>query len=412
MFSIWSTIGLELPFTLLLLALLGFRRSVTPHASLVINAPRDKVFALVDVFDGKTENWGQTTIRADLVNPETQSYRKTYTTTMASGSPRSSSALFRIAERAEGSRLVLSREGLEGKSHNNELLRQDYSLIDEGDKTRLSMTYHWGPRPLIAQLLARADLWGGIYRLRSMAEDGRVSDRAYQLISSAVAIGTGIISIAAFAIVLGLPAAVLLVFALFVHELGHLIAYRLMGQPWGRMMFLPFLGAIAIPRFAFETQGQAVFAALMGPAFSTILAVACTLATYGPGPSSPFIAVLGLVAVGLNLFNLLPVEPLDGGVALRSVLQRLMGRHARFGLMIIGALIINIGFSMEQVILIIFGGLAILANLKDRTIDAGLKPLSTLQMSIAAFAYVAMAAAYITLLRHFLAYASLLQNQG
>ncbi len=412
MYSIWSTIGLELPFTLLLLALLGFRRSVTPHASLVINAPRDKVFALVDVFDGKTENWGQTTIRADLVNPETQSYRKTYTTTMASGSPRSSSALFRIAERMEGSRLVLSREGLEGKSHNNELLRQDYSLIDEGDKTRLSMTYHWGPRPLIAQLLARADLWGGIYRLRSMAEDGRVSDRAYQLISSAVAVGTGIISIAAFAIVLGLPAAVLLVFALFVHELGHLIAYRLMGQPWGRMMFLPFLGAIAIPRFAFETQGQAVFAALMGPAFSTILAVACTLATYGPGTSSPFIAVLGLVTVGLNLFNLLPVEPLDGGVALRSVLQRLMGRHARFGLMIIGALIINIGFSMEQVILVIFGGLAILANLKDRTIDAGLRPLSSLQMAIAAFAYVAMAAAYITLLRHFLAYASLLQNQG
>ncbi len=410
MYSIWSTIGLELPFTLLLLAMIGFRRNVTPHASLVINAPRAKVFDQIDVFDGKTENWGQTTVFSELRDADTKVYRKTYTTTMASGAPRSSSALFRIAERTEGTRLVLLREGLEGKSHNNELLRQDYSLIDEGGRTRLSITYHWGPRPLIAQLLARADLWGGIHRLRSMAEQGVVNDRAYQLISSAVAVGTGLISIAAFAILLGLPAAVLLVFALFVHEFGHLLAYRLMGQPWGRMMFLPFLGAIAIPRFAFETQGQAVFAALLGPGFSTLLAVACALATYGTVSAPPFIAVLGLVTVGLNLFNLLPVEPLDGGVALRSVLQRLMGRHARFGLMIIGALIINMGFSMEQVILIIFGGLAILANLKDRTIDAGLKPLSTLQMSIAAFAYVAMAAAYITLLRHFLAYASLLQN--
>ena len=44
--------------------------------------------------------------------------------------------------------------------------------------------------------------------------------------------------------------------------------------------------------------------------------------------------------IGLNLFNLLPVEPLDGGVALRSVLAKLMGAHARFGLLAIGVLIV------------------------------------------------------------------------
>ena len=405
MFSIWSTIGPEIPITLLLIALLGFRRPVRPHASLVIAASRQTVFALIDVSDGKTVNWGDTVIRSDLVDPDLHIYRKTYTTTQHNGVARVSNALFRAAERQEDSRLILIREGLEGRSHNNELLRQDFSLIDEGPATRLSVTYHWGPRPLLAQIMARADLWGGIYRIRGMAERGTADNRPYQLISAAVAVATGLVSVAAFAIILGWIAALLLVFALLVHELGHLVAYRLMGQPWGRIVFLPFLGAIALPRLAFETQGQAVFAALMGPGFSAPLALACVLPAFLGFETPVLLAVLGIVTVGLNLFNLLPVEPLDGGVALRSVLQRLMGRHARFGLMIVGALIANIGFSLEQTILVIFGGLAILANLRSRAIDAGLKPLSSLQMCIATFAYVAMATAYITLLRYLLMHA-------
>lgn len=402
MYSIWSTVGFELPFTLLLLALLGLRRKVTPHASIVVNASPAAVFERIDVYDGKREVWGQTTIHAELMDAATQTFRKTYTSTLPSGETRAGSALFRIVERDPGKRLVLEREGLQGRSHNNELLKQDYVLIAEGDKTRLSITYHWGPRALLAQLLARADLWGGIHRLKSKAETGVNNDRPYQLISAAVAALTGVVSIGAFAALLGFWAALLLVFALFVHEFGHLLAYRLMGQPWGRMIFLPFLGAIAIPRFAFQTQGQAVFSALLGPGFSTLLAAACVAPALVGVEVHPAIAVLGLVTVALNLFNLLPVEPLDGGMALRSLLQRLMGRHARFGLMMVGALIMNVGWSMEQIVLVVFGGLAILANIKDRSIDHDLKPLSTLQMSITAFAYVAMTTAYVTMLRHFL----------
>lgn len=402
MFSTWSTFGLEIPFTLLLLALIGFRRAVRPHASLTIAAPLAQVFQLIDVIDGRDQNWGQTSIRADLVDAERSVYRKTYTTTMSNGAPRASNALFRVAERQPFSRLVLLREGLQDRSHNNELLRQDFNLVEEGDRTRLSVTYHWGPRPLLAQILARADLWGGVYRIRSMAEKGIVDDRPYQLISAAVAIVTGVISLVAFALLLGWIASAFLVFALLVHEFGHLLAYRMMGQPWGRIVFLPFLGAIALPRFAFETQGQAVFAALMGPGFSTLLALACVMPVLAGSETPMLLVVMGVVTVALNLFNLLPVEPLDGGVALRSLLQRLMGRHARFGLMAVGAIISGIGLIMGQIILVIFGGLAILANIKARTIDAGLRPLSSMEVCISTFAYVAMGSAYITLLRHFL----------
>ena len=145
------------------------------------------------------------------------------------------------------------------------------------------------------------------------------------MMSIGVGLFTGLISVAAFELMFGLAFALLLVFALFVHEFGHLLAYRLMGQPWGRIMFLPFLGAIAMPRLPLESQAQSVFAALMGPGFSALLALACA-APFALGDTNhPIIALMGLVTAGLNTFNMLPAEPLDGGIALRSVLSRIIG---------------------------------------------------------------------------------------
>jgi hypothetical protein len=60
--------GLELPLILILLALLGFRRKVNPRASVLVRAPPDKVFALVDLHDGKVQNWNRTTVTSELVD--------------------------------------------------------------------------------------------------------------------------------------------------------------------------------------------------------------------------------------------------------------------------------------------------------------------------------------------------------
>jgi Zn-dependent protease len=168
------------------------------------------------------------------------------------------------------------------------------------------------------------------------------------------------------------------------------------------MLFLPFLGAIALPRLPFDSQGQSVFASLMGPGFSALLAVVCTMHVMTAEQVNPFIALLGLLATVLNIFNLLPVEPLDGGVALRSVLGKLMGNNARYGLMAIGLLIAAAGFILSQIILVIFGGMAILFNFKERKIDAGLSPLSRLHVSIAFFGYVSLVTAYVTMLEFYL----------
>jgi Zn-dependent protease len=168
------------------------------------------------------------------------------------------------------------------------------------------------------------------------------------------------------------------------------------------MIFLPFLGALAMPRLPYETQAQAVFSALMGPGFSLLLAFALSL-PFVLGVTLPaWLVTAGVVVIGLNLFNLLPVEPLDGGVALRSILARLMGTHARFGLLTIGLALLAGGFYFEQVILLIFGGISVLANLRPRLIDHGLKPLSFPGVLISAFAFVTTVAAYSVMLAFFL----------
>lgn len=400
--SVLSSIGWEIPFSLLLLALLSLRSRVLPRASLWIKAPPQVVFKMVDLTDGKTEDWGRTKTLAQCMDPAAQLYRKTYTTSLSNGTARSFSALFNVRERRDSELIHITRAGLDGKSLNNELLSQTFAMKPEGEGTRLTVAYEWGPRPLLAQLMARADLWGGIFRLKGLAETGKPNERPYLWITAAISIVTGLLSLAAFALLSSLNLAILLLIALLVHEFGHLLAYRMMGQPWGRIVFLPFLGAIAMPRLPFESQGQAVFAALMGPGFSALLALACIYpGILGPN-MEPLVIGLGVVTAFLNIFNLLPAEPLDGGVALRSVLTRLMGHRARYGLMGVGAAICVIGLLVQQTIIAIFGGLAILANLKTRSIDAGLRPLTPLQISITVFAYVAMVTAYVTFVSHYL----------
>jgi Zn-dependent protease len=418
MFSILNHIGPEVPLTIFLLLLLAFRIKVTPRASLWINVTPEKLWPLLAVHDKKLENWGRTTILTELVDAATQTYRKIFTTTIGNAQSRQFQALFRVTENIENQSIELTRADIEGKSDRNELLRLTHKLTPEKNGTRLDTVYYWGPRPFLAQLLARADLWGGAYRIKGQAETGVPNERPYQLISTAITVVTMLITFGTFVamiapysnLMLAAVIGLLLVLALFVHEFGHLLAYKLIGQPWGRMVFLPFLGALAMPRLPFESQGQSVFSALMGPGFSVILGFACAMPYLLGLELNPILAGLGLMTAGINLFNLLPAEPLDGGIALRSVLARVIGDKASWGLIAIGALIGAFGLYMEQIGLVLFGATAILANIRPRKIDHGLIPLTSLQVCIAAFGYVAIMAAHVKLLQIFLSHGNLLNS--
>jgi len=69
------------------------------------------------------------------------------------------------------------------------------------------------------------------------------------------------------ALVRPLPFAAALIYAIFVHETGHLLAMKRRGLKTSGIWFLPFLGAVAVAKQPFRSHGETYFVAIAGPVF-------------------------------------------------------------------------------------------------------------------------------------------------
>ena len=126
-------------------------------------------------------------------------------------------------------------------------------------------------------------------------------------------VGSMAVSIAAYAWAWGWTFAIGLVGLLFVHEMGHVVALRHRGVRAGAPVFLPFLGAFVRLKESPRSVYIEAESALAGPYAGTLGAFAVLLAANGTG--SEMLRGLAFTGFLLNLFNLLPVIPLDGGRA-------------------------------------------------------------------------------------------------
>lgn len=123
--------------------------------------------------------------------------------------------------------------------------------------------------------------------------------------------GTMLVSVVAYAFVFGWRYAAGFVGLIFVHEMGHYLAARQRGLAVGAPTFIPFVGAwIELkdqPRDA-ETEAWIGFA---GPLLGSIAALGCYFAARESG--SRLLLALAYAGFFLNLFNLIPLSPFDGG---------------------------------------------------------------------------------------------------
>jgi Zn-dependent protease len=122
-----------------------------------------------------------------------------------------------------------------------------------------------------------------------------------------------LVSVAAYAWIWGLPFAIGFVLLIFVHELGHVIELRRQGVPASAPLFIPFLGAVIGMKELPDDAWKEARVALAGPILGSVGAAACWVAAEVTGSE----LLMGLAFVGffLNLFNLVPIVPLDGGRA-------------------------------------------------------------------------------------------------
>jgi Zn-dependent protease len=129
--------------------------------------------------------------------------------------------------------------------------------------------------------------------------------------------GSMLVSIAAYGLFFGVPFAVGFVVLLFLHEIGHVIQLRREGIKASAPMFIPFLGAVISAKSMGKDAAAEARVGLAGPvlgALASLVPLAVWLLT-----GSDFWRALAYIGFLLNLFNLLPVVPLDGGRAMAAL---------------------------------------------------------------------------------------------
>lgn len=128
---------------------------------------------------------------------------------------------------------------------------------------------------------------------------------------------TMLLSLLVYASVFGLPFALGFIALLFVHEMGHALILKRQGVKATAPLFIPFMGALIgmreLPKNAYAEAQMA----LGGPILGSLGALVCLILWQVTG--SPLFLALTYIGCWLNLFNLIPLSPLDGGRAMAAI---------------------------------------------------------------------------------------------
>ncbi|MEY4751852.1 MAG: hypothetical protein RIQ60_4066 [Pseudomonadota bacterium] len=123
--------------------------------------------------------------------------------------------------------------------------------------------------------------------------------------------GSMLLSLAVYAMLFGWRYAAGFITLLFVHELGHYLAARQRGLDVGLPTFIPFMGAwIELKEMPHDAETEA-WVGLGGPLLGTLGALGCYF--LARNYDADWLLAVSYAGFFLNLFNLIPLSPLDGG---------------------------------------------------------------------------------------------------
>lgn len=124
-------------------------------------------------------------------------------------------------------------------------------------------------------------------------------------------------TLAAYSWLISFHFALSLIFCLVVHEYGHIRAMKHFGLKTKGIYLIPFFGGIALSDDKINTRWQDVVIAIMGPTFGLLLSLLLWV-VYAVTDQVFFAALANFNAL-INLINLIPILPLDGGHILKSI---------------------------------------------------------------------------------------------
>lgn len=194
-----------------------------------------------------------------------------------------------------------------------------------------------------------------------------------------------LVSVAAYALIWGWSFAVGFVLLLLIHEMGHVWQLRREGVPASAPMFIPFLGAVIMAKSLGRDAAAEARVGLAGPVVGSLAAlvpVALWLAT-----GDDLFQALAFTGFLLNLFNLLPVLPLDGGRAMAALSpwMWIVGM-----VLLVGAMLVF--FSPILLLVLLFGGMETWRRFRSRN-----DPEQAGYLKVAPRTRLAVAATYVGL---------------
>jgi len=178
-------------------------------------------------------------------------------------------------------------------------------------------TEHERPDPVPEQRSIWSKLAAPLVALALLASKLKVVLFAIFKLKFLASSGSMLVSMVAYGAIWGWQFGVGFVLLLFVHEMGHVIQLRREGLEASAPMFIPFMGAVVWAKSLGEDAAAEARVALAGPILGSLGAAACA-GIYGL-TGEEFWLALAFTGFFLNLFNLLPISPLDGGRAVAAI---------------------------------------------------------------------------------------------
>jgi Zn-dependent protease len=248
---------------------------------------------------------------------------------------------------------------------------REYEPIHPESRWRDLAKKLWAPIAVVGALLAKFKVAAlAIFKLKIFTTSGSM-----------------LVSVAAYAWLWGWRFAVGFVLLLFVHELGHVLELRRQGVPASAPLFIPFLGAVVGMKQLPKDAWREAQVALAGPILGSIGAAAVWIA--GEAIDSELLVALAFTGFLLNLFNLLPIVPLDGGRAVAAVHPALwaLGLAGLVGLTIVAP-------NPILLLVLVFGGLEFWRRWQERKNPEGAAyyRIAPWQRAVVGVTYIGLAA--------------------
>lgn len=293
----------------------------------------------------------------------------------------------------------------------------DIAFADHADGTLATMTWQGETLTLWQYLMLRIGTAGYLGRLaKYSAPDAKLPATGGRRRPWANLALTAL-AVASFVLWFGWQGAGLIVGTLVVHEFGHWLAFRVTGHPAPRVVLIPFLGGAALGNHPHRTQLDAAFVALMGPAFS-VVPLALLLGTlwllvpwvfsgavdgwahllrHFPEPEryGRDIARAIFILSVVNLLQLLPILPLDGGHVLRAAMQSAGARAARWTVMGFAAAGMAGALWLGDYILAAVGGLGLAGAWHMDGGPTEVRPIGRAGLAVIGLGYLATAAVHM-----------------